>query len=231
MKRLLSIIVPCYNEAETVGRVLEKILATDYGMRFEAIVVDDGSTDSSREKIESISKGDSRVRLVSFPGNSGKGFAIAQGIKSARGGIVAIQDADLEYKPAQIPLLIGPILAGKADAVFGSRFRGEIRGMSLAHRLGNRALTLATNALFGSRLTDTETCHKAIAASLAKGLGLKRKGFETENEITAKLLKAGARIEEVPISYSARPRSQGKKIKWSDGITALLFLLKCRFFE
>lgn len=230
-KWFLSIIVPCYNEQETIGPVLEKVASAEYGMPFEAIVVNDGSTDGSKKKIESSLKRDSRLKLIDFDCNKGKGFAITQGIKKSRGSILVIQDADLEYDPKQIRLLLKPIVEGQADAVFGSRFKGKIKGMSFANRLGNIFLTIATNTLFGSNLSDTQTCYKAVKASLAKNLQLKQNGFEIENELTARLLLKKARIEEVPINYVARQKKEGKKINWRNGINGLFLLFYYRFFE
>ncbi len=221
--------MPCYNEANTIGSVLGLLLKTDFGVPFEIIVVNDGSTDESAGITRSFAGNEKRIRFIDNKNNRGKGFAVRQGIAAARGSIVVIQDADLEYDPRQIKKLLVPILNGDSVAVFGSRFLGKISGMGFGSWFGNVFLSKITSLLFGSRLTDVETCYKAIDSSVAKHLNLKQDRFEIELEIAAELLKKGVKIMELPIHYSARRKLQGKKITPVDGVKALLFVLKKRF--
>lgn len=225
-KRLLSIIIPAYNEENTIESIVKKVLNQKYSLPFELIAVNDGSTDSTLERLKKFK---SRIRTFSNSKNKGKGNAIRLGFANARGTICIIQDADLEYNPAQIPRVIQPILDSSASVVYGSRFVGRVKGMSFAFIFGNRFLTFITNALFGSHLTDMETCYKAISRDALKRLDLTENSFAVEAEITAQLLKHGYTIKEVPISYSGRTKAQGKKIKFADGIKTLFTLLKIRF--
>ncbi|MEM3465358.1 MAG: glycosyltransferase family 2 protein [Candidatus Jordarchaeales archaeon] len=223
LKGKVSIIIPCFNEEETISDVIERVKRVDLGLEKEVIVVDDGSTDSSFEK---ASKHDG-VIVVRHERNMGKGAAVKTGIAHSTGDVIVIQDADLEYLPEDIPGLLVPLLRGEADAVYGSRFLGSIEGMSLSHMLGNRVLSWATRILFGARITDMMTGYKLFRREVVDGLELKSKRFEFEPEITAKLLKRGVRIVETPIRYSARKKGEAK-IRWKDGLICLWWLVKER---
>lgn len=224
----LSVIVPVYNERETVREILERVRAV--GVEKEIIVVDDGSTDGTRDILrEEEGRGD--VRVIYHPQNRGKGAAIRTGLEHATGDVVLIQDADLEYDPRDYPRLLQPILEGRAEVVYGSRFRGRCESMLFWHALGNKLLTLATNLIYGAALSDMETCYKVFKAEVIKSIPLRARRFEFEPEVTAKLLKRGYHIHEVPISYSGRKHHEGKKITWRDGFTALWTLIKYRFVD
>ena len=227
-------IIPAYNEKNTIEQVIDKVM--DVPLDKEIIVVDDFSTDGTRELLKNLK--DDNVTTVFHEKNKGKGAAIRTGIQYVTGDVVIIQDADLEYNPHEYTKLIEPIKAGTADVVYGSRFSclpagmaGKTEKMTFAHLLGNKILTLATNILYGTRLTDMETCYKMVKAPLIKSLKLRANRFDFEPEITAKLLKSGKRITEVPISYEGRHWTEGKKITWKDGVTALWSLLKYRFVD
>lgn len=221
MRGKVSIIIPCFNEEGTISEVIEKVKAVELGVEKEIVVVDDGSTDSSFER----AKKHDGVIVVRHERNMGKGAAVKTGIAHSTGDIIVIQDADLEYFPEDIPGIIEPLLRGEADAVFGSRFMGSIEGMSLSHRIGNKVLSWATRTLFGAKITDMMTGYKAFRREVVSGVELKSRRFEFEPEITAKLLKRGARVVEVPIKYSVR-RVGEAKIRWKDGLTCLWWLLK-----
>jgi len=227
----LSVIMPVYNEKATIREILNRVRAVDVGMEKEIIVVDDGSTDGTRDILrEEEAKGD--IRVIYHEANKGKGAAVRTGIQHAQGDIILIQDADLEYDPREYPKLLEPILEGRASVVYGSRFLGGPRkAMLFWHAVGNKLLTFVTNILFDSILSDMETCYKVFKADLIKSIPLHSNRFEIEPEITAKVLKRGYRIYEVPISYTGREYHEGKKISWKDGITALWTLLKYRFVE
>lgn len=224
---LLSIIVPVYNEAGTVGRVLDRLLEIDLPISREVIVVDDGSTDATGSVLEPYRRrGD--VRLVRAERNAGKGRAVRLGLREARGTILAIQDADLELDPSQLAALVQPILRGDVQVVYGSRFfAGRPRAPWLTI-LANVFLTKLTNALFGSSLSDMETCYKVMRLDVATALELEADGFDIEPEITAKLLRKRHRIMELPVRYEHRARSAGKKIRWRDGWKAVGTLLRYR---
>ncbi|MBS7288576.1 MAG: glycosyltransferase family 2 protein [Candidatus Freyarchaeota archaeon] len=213
--------MPCFNEEGTISEVIERVKRVDLGLEKEIVVVDDGSTDSSFEKASSHSG----VVVVRHERNMGKGAAVKTGIAHSTGDIVVIQDADLEYLPEDIPGLLAPLLRGEADVVYGSRFIGSIEEMSLSHRLGNRVLSWTTRLFFGSKITDMMTGYKAFKREAVEGLELRARRFEFEPEVTAKLLKRGAKIVEVPIKYSVR-KSGEAKIRWRDGLTCLWWLLK-----
>jgi len=221
----ISIIIPVFNEAATIGEVLDRVRSSP--LDTEIIVVDDGSTDGTREILSQQQTGDTVV--VFHKQNQGKGRAIRTGLSHASGDYVLIQDADLEYDPADYELLLRPILRGKATVVYGSRFLGEHKAMLFWHSVGNRLLTLVTNLLYDSTLTDMETCYKVFPTSLIKSIPLRAQRFDFEPEITAKVLKRGYRIYEVPISYAGRELNEGKKISWRDGFPALVALIKYRF--
>lgn len=227
---LLSVIIPVYNERRTIVDVLEKVRAVQLSMRREVIVVNDGSTDGTRELIHSANDG----LLVEHHSaiNLGKGAAVRIGIELAHGDYLLIQDADLELDPNEYPLLLAPLVSGEADVVYGSRFlRRQGRGGSFLARLANRVIVLTANLLYGARLTDVETAYKVFRRDVIKPIRLRCVGFEFEPEVTGKLLHLGYRITEVPISYHARTTEEGKKIRWQDGIHALYVLLKCRFMR
>ena len=223
----LSVIVPCFNEKETILAVLERVQKV--ALDLEIIVVDDGSTDGTREILRMASL--PTVQVLLHDQNQGKGAAVRTGVAHATGDYTIIQDADLEYNPAEYLILLQPVLDGRADIVYGSRFRGKLERMSPVQWIGNRFLTLLTNVLYGVVLSDMETCYKLVPTRVIQGLSLRSRGFEFEPEITAKLLRRGYRILEVPISYTARDASQGKKIDWRHGIPAVKTLLKYRFVD
>ncbi len=221
----LSIIVPIFNEAATLQEALDAFCSVELDIPYEIICVDDGSTDSSLEILTSF--GDSRVSVVSAGSNCGKGAALRLGFERARGDYVLIQDADLEYSPDDWGALLNPVLRGDSRVVYGSRFLGPRSGMKLHSYLANRALTLLTKVLFGSGLTDMETCFKLIETDLLRSLPLTADRFDFEPQVTAMLLQRGERIVEVPVRYCGRNRAAGKKIGVRDGIEAVDMLLRC----
>ena len=227
--RRLSIVVPVYNERNTLVEVVRRMRAVELpdGIEREIIVVDDGSTDGSRDVLEQL--GDSTVRVVLHDVNRGKGAALRTGFGHATGEYVLVQDADLEYDPEDWPNLLNPVLRGRARVVYGSRFTGERRNMLLLHWIGNRFLSMTTNVLYNTTLSDMETCYKLLDRDLIEEMDLTSERFDIEPEITAKVLKRGIRIYEVPISYSGREFDEGKKITWRDGFAALWTLTKYRF--
>jgi glycosyltransferase involved in cell wall biosynthesis len=226
----LSIVIPVYNEQATIKEVIDKVCEVDLQLEKEIIVSDDGSTDRSVEIIERERRTlGEMIKVHTSIINLGKGAAIRQGFEYATGDIVIIQDADLELNPEEYVDLIQPILNGQAQVVYGSRFRGKAQGISLKTRLANRFLTSLTNLLFGGSLTDMETAYKVFKADVIKGLRLRCVGFDIEPEITAKLLRAGYKIHEIPVSYNPRTADEGKKISWRDGIEAIYTLFKCKF--
>jgi glycosyltransferase involved in cell wall biosynthesis len=227
--RKLSVVVPVFNENTTLVEILRRMRTVELpdGVEREIIVVDDGSTDGTRDVLRQL--GDSTVKIVLHERNKGKGAAVRTGIANATGEYVLVQDADLEYDPEDWPRLINPVLKGKARVVYGSRFTGERRNMLFLHWVGNRFLSLTTNVLYNTTLSDMETCYKLIDRNLLQGLELKAERFEIEPEITAKILKKGVRIYEVPVSYTGRELDEGKKITWRDGFSALWTLVKYRF--
>ena len=226
---LLSIIVPVYNEVRTIRAVRDRLLAVEVSIPREILGGDEGSTEGTGGVLEKAE--DDRLDIVALRAdrNAGKGSAIRRGLQQARGSIVAIQDADLELDPRQIPALVAPILSGTAHVVYGSRFLNGRSGAPLTSFAANRALTLATNLLYGASLTDMETCYKVMRTGVARSLGLKANRFDIEPEITARLLRQGHRIHELPVRFDARSKAQGKKIGWRDGIRALQVLVAERF--
>ncbi len=226
---LLSIVVPVYNEVRTVRAVLDRLVSIDLPVPREIVVVDDGSTDGSREVLAQAVDDGLPVTVVYAPRNGGKGSAIRQGFARARGSIVAIQDADLELDPQQLRVLVDPILSGVTDVVYGSRFMNGTAGVPFASRGGNWLLTTVTNLLFGGSLTDMETCYKIMRTGVAQSLRLRANRFDIEPEITARLLRGGHRILEVPVQFNPRSRAQGKKIGWRDGVHALQVLWRERW--
>jgi glycosyltransferase involved in cell wall biosynthesis len=224
---LLSVIVPVFNERVTVAEVLRRIRAVELPFDMEVIVVDDGSSDGSDKVLAAL--GDSTVRVISHKENRGKGAAIRTGMEAVRGDLVLVQDADLEYDPADWAKLLDPILRGKSKVVYGSRFTGERKNMLPLHWIGNRFLSLVTNLLYSTTLSDMETCYKLFDRRVLDGITIESDRFEFEPEITAKVLRRGYRIYEVPISYAGREPDEGKKITWRDGFGALKALVKYRF--
>jgi glycosyltransferase involved in cell wall biosynthesis len=223
----LSVVIPCFNERDTVIELIERVQAVP--IEKQVIVVDDCSTDGSRELLQARERDCRDITLRLRTRNGGKGAAVQEGLKYAHGDVVVIQDADLEYDPADYPLLLRPIQTGKAKVVYGSRFLGEHRAMYFWHSVGNKSLTLLCNVLFDTTLTDMETCYKAFTIDVARQLRLREPGWGFDPEITARILRMGNRIYEVPISYAGREFNEGKKISWRDGFVVLLTLLRYRF--
>ena len=237
----LSVIVPVYNEIATINEILRRIrgvrLAVPIGygeengvvtlLEREIVVVDDGSTDGTRDRLRAL-EGEPDLVIIFHECNQGKGAAVRTGLRQATGDILLVQDADLEYDPRDYPTLLQPILERRAEAVYGSRFRGPTRAMLFWHMVGNRFLTLVTNILYDTTLSDMETCYKVFSREIAQQLDLKATGWGFDPEITAQILKRGYRIYEVPISYTGREFEEGKKISWRDALTVLWTLLKYR---
>ena len=228
MNPLISIVVPVYNEARTVADVIHRLIAIDLPAPREILVVNDGSTDGTREVLDQIVQRP-ELRIIHAERNGGKGSAIRIGFAKATGTIVAIQDADLELDPAQLAELTQPILDGRTRVVYGSRFLAGRPDAPWLSIFANQVLTGTTNVLFGGRLTDMETCYKVMEREIAQSLDLESNRFDIEPEITAKLLRAGHQILELPIRFEPRSRAQGKKIGWRDGVQAIQVLLKYRF--
>jgi glycosyltransferase involved in cell wall biosynthesis len=225
----LSVVIPVYNERDTVREILRRVQAT--ALASEILIVDDGSTDGTRQVLAELQP-QPGLRLILHSHNMGKGAAVRTGIQHASGQVILIQDADLEYNPRDYPLLLKPIEDGLADVVYGSRFLGAPRRVTMFwHLLANQLLTLATNLLYNSILSDMETGYKVFRAPLIQGLRLRANRFDFEPEITAKLLKRRARIFEVPISFNPREYSEGKKIKLKDAFAAVWALLRYRFAD
>ena len=225
--RSLSVIVPVYNERNTVAEIVRRMRSVEVPLEREIVIVDDGSTDGTRQVLSQLA--DSTVHVVLHNGNQGKGAAVRTGLAQVTGDLVLIQDADLEYDPDDWPKLLAPALKGRARVVYGSRFTGERRNMLFVHWVGNRFLSLVTNVLYNTTLSDMETCYKLFEREIIQGLPLRASRFDFEPEVTAKVLRQGIRIYEVPISYSGREVDEGKKITWRDGFAALWTLVKYRF--
>jgi glycosyltransferase involved in cell wall biosynthesis len=225
---LLSVVIPVYNEKDFLAEVVRQVQATPY--RKEIIIVDDASTDGTREVADRLRS--EEVRIFHHERNRGKGAALRTGFAQTKGDIVLIQDADLEYSPADYPALLQPILDGRADAVFGSRFLGgPHRVLFFWHRVGNTILTTLNNMMTNLDLSDMETGYKVFRGDLARSLRISSDRFGVEPELTAKLARRKARIYETPISYSGRDYAQGKKITWRDGLSALWHIFRFRFFD
>ena len=223
----MSVIVPVYNERTTVAEIVRRVRAVDVPLVIDVVIVDDGSSDGTDKVLAAIE--DSTARVVSHEANQGKGAAIRTGLAHAHGDLVVIQDADLEYDPDDWSLLLDPIFRGKAHVVYGSRFTGQRKNMMPLHWIGNRFLSLVTNLLYSSTLSDMETCYKLFDRRVLEGITLVSNRFDFEPEITAKVLRRGFRIYEVPISYAGREPDEGKKITWRDGFGALQALVRFRF--
>ena len=222
---MLSVVMPVYNERNTVEEIIRRVLKVP--VRLELIVVDDGSTDGSGAILDRL-----RAELgftLLRQANAGKGAALRRGFADVKGDMVVIQDADLEYSPEEFPSLVELIVQGHADVVFGSRFLGRHRVFLFTHYLGNRVVTLATNILYNTMLTDMETCYKVMRVDVLRSMTLHSNGFGIEPELTAKIFKRGYRVYEIPITYSGRGYDEGKKITWKAGVGALWVLLKYRF--
>jgi glycosyltransferase involved in cell wall biosynthesis len=222
-----SVVIPCFNERQTINDLIDRVHAVPVDK--EVIVVDDYSTDGSREILAERAQKRGDIVLCLRERNGGKGAAVQDGLKCARGDVVIIQDADLEYDPADYPVLLRPIQTGRAQVVYGSRFIGEHRAMYFWHSLGNKGLTLLCNVLFDTTLTDMETCYKVFTIAIARQLRLREPRWGFDPEITARILKMGHRIYEVPVSYAGREFNEGKKISWRDGFVVLRTLLRYRF--
>jgi glycosyltransferase involved in cell wall biosynthesis len=224
----LSVVIPVYNEKNTIRQIIERVAQVD--LPKEIMVVDDYSTDGTRDILREIHCAELKVILQ--PHNMGKGAALRTGFQNVTGDIVVVQDADLEYDPSEYPGLIQPILAGKADVVYGSRFlSGPHRVLLFWHSVGNKVLTTLSNMMTDLNLTDMETCYKVFRADILKQIRLREDRFGFEPEFTAKIARTKCRIYEVPISYSGRDYSEGKKIGWKDGVAAIYFILKYRFVD
>ncbi len=224
----LSVVIPVFNERNTVREVLDAVLAQSEDL--EIVVVDDGSTDGSRDVLAEID--DPRIRVIFHERNRGKGAALRTGFESVEGEIVIVQDADLEYDPAEYPNLLAPIESGRADVVYGSRFlAGPHRVLFFWHYMGNKFLTLYSNMLTNLNLTDMETCYKVFRREVLESIRLRSNRFGFEPEITAKIAKRRWRIYEVPISYHGRDYKEGKKITWRDGVAAIVWITWFRFFH
>lgn len=225
--RSLSVIVPVFNERNTVAEIVRRMRSVELPLEREIVVVDDGSTDGTRQVLSQLA--DSTVHVVLHEHNQGKGAAVRTGLAQVTGDLVLIQDADLEYDPDDWPKLLAPALKGRARVVYGSRFTGERRNMLFIHWVGNRFLSLVTNVLYNTTLSDMETCYKLFEREVIQEIPLRASRFDFEPEVTAKVLRQGIRIYEVPISYSGREFDEGKKITWQDGFAALWTLVKYRF--
>jgi glycosyltransferase involved in cell wall biosynthesis len=230
-KLTLSVIIPCYNEVTTIEAILRRV--QDVGLADEIIIVDDGSSDGTRDILTALeNEGHANVRILYHERNQGKGAALVTAFRAATSEVFLIQDADLEYDPRDYPLLLKPLEENIAKVVYGSRFLGGPRkAMNFWNMVANKILTLVTNVLYNAILSDMETCYKVFRADVVSGMKIRARGFEFEPEFTAKVLKQGIRIYEVPISYNGREWDEGKKIKWHDAPKALWALVKYRFID
>jgi glycosyltransferase involved in cell wall biosynthesis len=228
----LSIVIPCFNEAATIESIIGAVRDSPYALK-EIIVVDDCSSDGTQAILENLKMRGCIDHLVRHPVNQGKGAALRSGFRQATGDIVIVQDADVEYDPREYPKLLKPILDGKADVVYGSRFMGDQphRVLYFWHRLGNGLLTLLSNMLTNINLTDMETCYKVFKRSVIQSIDIEEDRFGFEPEITAKIAKMGCAIYEVGIAYYGRTYEQGKKIDWKDGFRAIYCILKYNLFR
>jgi glycosyltransferase involved in cell wall biosynthesis len=227
--RTLSVIVPIFNERKTVAEILRRMRRVEMPLDVEIVMVDDASWDGTADILKALE--DSTVRVVRHRENAGKGAAIRTGLANARGDVVLIQDADLEYDPDDWPRLLNPLLKGKAKVVYGNRFAGEHSSMMFVPWLGNRLLALVTNVLYGTTLSDLECGYKLFDRHVLESIDIRSNGFDFEPEITAKVLRRGHRIYEVPISYAGREFDEGKKFTWKDGMQAVVTLVRYRFWR
>jgi glycosyltransferase involved in cell wall biosynthesis len=226
---VLSILMPVYNEASTLNMILDRVLALDLGFDFEVIAVDDCSTDTTLEILRS--RTDRRLRVLHHEVNRGKGAAVQTALDAAIGDVVVVQDADLEYDPLQLAGLVAPVVAGETDVVYGSRFLGRFDNMRWRNRMANQALSAMTRLLYGATVTDMETCYKVMRRTVVADMRIEAQRFDLEPELTARLLRRGHGIVELPISYQGRSHAEGKKIGWRDGIDAVRTLLRWRFLR
>mgnify|MGYP001572262757 FL=1 len=230
---MLSIIIPAYNEEKNILEIISRVKNVKLGsIRKEIIIVDDFSTDNTRKLLSELK--DSSLKIFFHQKNMGKGAAIRTALKHATGGIILIQDADLEYDPAEYPKLLKPILENETKVVYGSRLsaiRKNLKNMYKLHYFGNMFLTAMTNILYGAKITDMETCYKVFRKEVVRSINLKARRFDFEPEITAKILKKGYKIKEIPINFVGRKFDEGKKITWADGIKALFYLIKYRLVD
>lgn len=233
MKKTVSIIIPVFNEEKTLAKIIGRVRLANLGpLSKELIVIDDASSDDSAQVLKRMSD----IKFFQHGHNQGKGAAIRTGLKHATGDIIIIQDADLEYNPDEYSVLLNPLLQGKTSVVYGSRFLKETHNSDYSkgskfYYFGNRMLSLLTTLIYGQRVTDMETCYKAFNADILRSIPFKAQRFDFEPEITAKLLRKGHTILEVPITYSPRSIEEGKKINWKDGLKAIYYLIKYRFTD
>jgi glycosyltransferase involved in cell wall biosynthesis len=225
--KTLSVLVPVFNEEATLRQVLDRIRAVELPLALEIVVVNDASSDGTSRVLAELD--DPRIKVFTHPQNQGKGAALRTGLAEVTGDIVLVQDADLEYDPNDWPSLLAPIMEGKTSVVYGSRFSGDNDNMSRLHWIGNKFLTVTTTVLYATKLTDMETCYKCFDRRVLEPIHVVSNRFDFEPEITAKVLRQGYRIYEVPISYQGREFDEGKKITWRDGFAALKALVKFRF--
>jgi glycosyltransferase involved in cell wall biosynthesis len=226
----ISVVIPVYNEVETIKEIVSRVQAVE--SEKEIIIVDDYSTDGTREHLREINQGDENVAVLYHDHNQGKGAALRTGFQAVTGDVVIIQDADLEYDPREYPLLLAPIVDGRAEVVYGSRFLGgPHRVLFFWHYVGNKFVTLLSNMLTNLNLTDMETCYKVFKREVLDEITVKSNRFGFEPEFTAKIAKRGYRIYETPISYSGRTYEEGKKIGWKDGVKAVFAIFWFRFFD
>ena len=228
----LPVVIPAYNESRTIEELLRRVETAPLpgGISLEIVIVDDCSTDGTRDQLGTLQR-QHGFTLILQERNQGKGAALRRGFAAVTGDIVVVQDADLEYSPEEFPMLVELIVDGRADVVYGSRFLGRHRVFLFTHYLGNRLLTLLTNVLYNTMLSDMETCYKVMRLEVVRSMTLRSDGFGIEPEMTAKIFKRGYRVYEVPITYDGRGYEEGKKITWRDGVVALWVLLKYRFTE
>ncbi len=229
----LSIIIPCYNEKDTLEAIFQRVDEVDVGMEKEIVLVDDASSDGTQDILTRLAEGRDDVKVIRHEVNQGKGAALHTGFAHATGDVLLIQDADLEYDPADYPKLLQPILDGRADVVYGSRFIGGEchRVLYFWHQVGNKLLTLLSNVFTNLNLTDMEVCYKVFRREVLEGMELKEKRFGFEPEFTAKMARRGVRVYEVGVSYAGRTYAEGKKINWKDGVRAIYVILKYGIFR
>ncbi|HIG51914.1 TPA: glycosyltransferase family 2 protein [Candidatus Pacearchaeota archaeon] len=228
---LLSIIVPVYNEEKTLKKIIDKVQKVNLNpIKKEIIIVNDYSSDNTKEVILELKNNYSNIKLIEHKKNLGKGAAIRTGLKNISGDYITIQDGDLEYNPNDFKKLLNPILKGKTEVVYGSRLMGNVKGFNIpSHYYGNKLLSLLTGILYGKKITDMETCYKLFTKKAISKIELKSNKFDIEPEITSKFLKNKEKILELPIDYNCRSFEEGKKITWKDGIIAIYTILKYRF--